>query len=198
MYAYKKNSLLAYIFFLLNCRYAKTLAYHPSIVLAVVAVFSSICLIVPFVTQKLPSFTDPTLVCILLCTLYCTLSEEAARNATLFNFLTKCLCECENFALFFTKGFETRGTTISQRITAWQNLAESLRPSGSLTANPSELLLMSSYEKSTEKYTVVNVSTLSPDDLLIGDTKVRVCVICFFPLFKLSFYFIYLQQTLIQ
>lgn len=41
--------------------YAKILVQHPYLVLAVVAVFSGICFMVPFTTEKLPSFTDPTL-----------------------------------------------------------------------------------------------------------------------------------------
>uniref|UniRef100_A0A1B0GM14 SSD domain-containing protein n=1 Tax=Phlebotomus papatasi TaxID=29031 RepID=A0A1B0GM14_PHLPP len=37
-----------------------------------------------------------------------------------------------------TLGFEARGTTISQRLTAWRNLLEETRPSGRLLANPFE------------------------------------------------------------
>ncbi|XP_059612470.1 protein dispatched [Phlebotomus argentipes] len=37
-----------------------------------------------------------------------------------------------------TLGFEARGTTISQRLTAWRNLLEETRPSGRLVANPFE------------------------------------------------------------
>lgn len=104
--------------------YSKTLSHRPYIVLAAVAVVSGLCLIVPFLTRKIPSFTDPTL------------------------------------------GFETRGTTISQRITTWQNIAEATRPSGSLTSNPSELLLTSSNTKSSLLTVAANVSTPSPDDLV--------------------------------
>ncbi|XP_055677193.1 protein dispatched [Lutzomyia longipalpis] len=35
-----------------------------------------------------------------------------------------------------TLGFEARGTTISQRLTAWRNLLDETRPSGRLVANP--------------------------------------------------------------
>lgn len=38
------------------------------------------------------------------------------------------------------QGFETRGTILAQRITAWENLCESTRPSGILTVNPNELI----------------------------------------------------------
>ncbi|KAK3931850.1 Protein dispatched, partial [Frankliniella fusca] len=103
--------------------YSKVLAHRPYIVLATVAIVSGICLIVPLLTRKVPTFTDPTL------------------------------------------GFETRGTTISQRITAWQNIVEATRPSGSLTSNPGELLFKSlSTESSLLKHTA-NASTSSPDDL---------------------------------
>lgn len=37
------------------------------------------------------------------------------------------------------QGFETRGTDISQRITAWRNLLEETRPSRSLVTNPKDL-----------------------------------------------------------
>lgn len=35
----------------------------------------------------------------------------------------------------FEKGFESRGTDISNRLTAWHNLLEETRPSGRLTSN---------------------------------------------------------------
>ncbi|KAL3289766.1 hypothetical protein HHI36_023161 [Cryptolaemus montrouzieri] len=38
-------------------------------------------------------------------------------------------------------GFSTRGTVIAKRLTTWENLVESTRPSGELTVNPKELLL---------------------------------------------------------
>ena len=38
------------------------------------------------------------------------------------------------------QGFETRGTEISQRTVAWDNLMEESRPSGSLIIDPSELI----------------------------------------------------------
>ncbi|KAG8223148.1 hypothetical protein J437_LFUL000571 [Ladona fulva] len=36
-------------------------------------------------------------------------------------------------------GFESRGTIVSSRLTAWDNLVEATRTSGPLTLNPSEL-----------------------------------------------------------
>lgn len=51
------------------------------------------------------------------------------------------------------QGFETRGTTISERITAWKNIEESVRPSGSLTSNPSELSLIASIESNPDNIT---------------------------------------------
>lgn len=38
------------------------------------------------------------------------------------------------------KGFESRGTEISNRLTAWHNLLEEIRPSGRLTSNLYEYL----------------------------------------------------------
>lgn len=38
------------------------------------------------------------------------------------------------------QGFATRGTTISNRLTAWTNLIKSTKPSGELTRNPKEYL----------------------------------------------------------
>ncbi|KAK9890454.1 hypothetical protein WA026_010540 [Henosepilachna vigintioctopunctata] len=38
-------------------------------------------------------------------------------------------------------GFSTRGTVIANRITTWENLIESTRPSGKFTVNPKELIL---------------------------------------------------------
>lgn len=35
----------------------------------------------------------------------------------------------------FLQGFETRGTEISNRLTAWHNLLEETRPNGLLTSN---------------------------------------------------------------
>lgn len=38
----------------------------------------------------------------------------------------------------FIKGFEARGTTLAQRLIAWQNLMEASKPRGQLIDNPLE------------------------------------------------------------
>lgn len=43
--------------------FARVVAHHPHIILMTVFVFSSICLIIPLTTQKLPDFSDPQMVC---------------------------------------------------------------------------------------------------------------------------------------
>lgn len=73
--------------------------------------------------------------------------------------------------LFILQGFETRGTTISQRITAWQNMAEATRPSGSLTSNPKELLAQPMHLPLSDF--VVNGSTRPPLDLFNAQRNVR-------------------------
>lgn len=37
---------------------------------------------------------------------------------------------------FCIQGFESRGTALAQRLTAWKNLLEATEPSGLLTTNP--------------------------------------------------------------
>ncbi len=43
---------------------------------------------------------------------------------------------------FLLKGFETRGTEISRRLTAWENLLDSVSHVGPLTTNPLEAQAM--------------------------------------------------------
>lgn len=42
------------------------------------------------------------------------------------------------FFIYFVKGFEARGTTLAQRLIAWQNLMEASKPRGQLIDNPLE------------------------------------------------------------
>lgn len=44
-------------------------------------------------------------------------------------------------ALIIFKGFTTRGTIISDRLTAWRNLEEATRPSGQFAINPKDILI---------------------------------------------------------
>lgn len=44
--------------------FSRLVARHPYIILMVVFAFSSICLIIPLTTRKLPDFSDPQMVCI--------------------------------------------------------------------------------------------------------------------------------------
>lgn len=43
--------------------FPRLVAHHPYIILMVVFAFSSICLIIPLTTERLPDFTDPQMVC---------------------------------------------------------------------------------------------------------------------------------------
>lgn len=45
------------------------------------------------------------------------------------------------FSFHSDQGFESRGTDIANRLTAWHNLLEETRPSGRLTSNPYERTL---------------------------------------------------------
>ncbi|XP_017103744.2 protein dispatched [Drosophila bipectinata] len=77
--------------------YYHVLARRPYLVLVSVAVYSIACIIVAFMLNKLPDFSDPTL------------------------------------------GFETRGTKIGKRLTAWHNLLQETDHHGALFSNPSDL-----------------------------------------------------------
>lgn len=41
----------------------------------------------------------------------------------------------------YFQGFTTRGTVISDRLTAWRNLKEATRPSGQFAINPKDILI---------------------------------------------------------
>lgn len=74
--------------------YARLLANHPFVVLAVVGVLVGTCLVVSITMTDLPSFQDPRL------------------------------------------GFEPRGTVLSNRKTAWDNLMKATANTGPLITNP--------------------------------------------------------------
>lgn len=42
--------------------YARLLVHNPCLVLLIVMVLATICSVIPLITNKLPDFTDPTLV----------------------------------------------------------------------------------------------------------------------------------------
>lgn len=46
----------------LNNWFAHTVVYHPYLVLAVVAILSGTCLVVPFTLKPFPNFSDPQMV----------------------------------------------------------------------------------------------------------------------------------------
>ncbi|TDG50457.1 hypothetical protein AWZ03_003046 [Drosophila navojoa] len=85
--------------------YYHVLARRPYLVVVSIAVYCVACIIVAFILNDLPDFSDPTL------------------------------------------GFETRGTEIGKRLTAWHNLNQEIDGNGILFSNPSDLLQKIQYEK---------------------------------------------------
>lgn len=99
--------------------FAHILVHHPFVILIAVAVFSGTCLVIPFTLKALPDFSDPQMVC-------------QQKNCIGVRSHTN--------EIFYLQGFETRGTTLASRITAWKNLEEATRPSGPFAVNPKEFL----------------------------------------------------------
>lgn len=105
--------------------YYKLLALHPKWVWLVVVILSIILMVLSIALKDLPEFTDPALVrtCFIIYLIKVNLIKM-----------------CFVFLFFFQKGFETRGTDIASRLTAWGNLIEETRSSGPLTANPHDIV----------------------------------------------------------
>ncbi|KAB7497319.1 Protein dispatched-like protein 2 [Armadillidium nasatum] len=95
------------------CGYAKVLCHHPYVVLSSVIIVVGICLALSLTAKPLPSFTDPALVFL---------------ASSKFNFTIN--------LIVVVVGFESRGTIISERATAWKNLLDSTNARGPLIVNP--------------------------------------------------------------
>ncbi|XP_030553961.1 protein dispatched isoform X2 [Drosophila novamexicana] len=85
--------------------YYHVLARRPYLVVVSIAVYCVACIIVAFLLNDLPDFSDPTL------------------------------------------GFETRGTEIGKRLTAWHNLDQEVDGNGVLFSNPTHLMQKLQYDK---------------------------------------------------
>lgn len=104
--------------------FAHIVVHHPYIIISAVSVVSGTCLIIPFTLKNVqfPSFQDPQLVSV----------------------VNRCYFTCRLIVCYY-KGFSTRGTTISNRMTTYNNLIKSTKPSGQLVINPKEVLLHRNY-----------------------------------------------------
>ncbi|KAH8311271.1 hypothetical protein KR044_005299 [Drosophila immigrans] len=104
--------------------YYHVLARRPYLVVISIAVYCVACIIVALILNDLPDFSDPTLVRVSLPLIY--------------QFYA---CSQYNHIL---QGFESRGTAIGKRLTAWHNLKQECDGNGALFSNPTDLL---QYEK---------------------------------------------------
>lgn len=140
-------------------RYARLLCHHPYAVLSSVVVVVVTCLVLSLTARPLPSFEDPSLVCPTLrpdpLSRRILLSCLFVRMINVFFSLRVCMYQSLQYSvseLVFLeiciimlphlrsprKGFEARGTEISQRATAWENLLDATRASGLLSVNPAD------------------------------------------------------------
>lgn len=96
--------------------YYHVLARRPYLVVVSIAVYCVACIIVALILNKLPDFSDPSLV---------------HRTYIYFDTL---------YLLYHPfQGFETRGTKIGKRLTSWYNLLQETDHHGALFSNPSDL-----------------------------------------------------------
>lgn len=56
------------------------------------------------------------------------------------------------YKLLIFQGFEARGTTLAQRLTAWVNLIEATHPRGELVENPLEYYYYLQYHNQPVKF----------------------------------------------